>query len=408
MTLAEGRPGDDDAQEGAFLDEDKFIRIEGTLLIFDPAQGLQDIPAGERIVLTVDVMATDSEGASTTQTFDIAVIGENLAPVLLSRPLDAAEDGPAVTLDLSALASDDQAGPLDFTLTSAPAEGSAGIAGAILSFDPGDGFQDLGAGESRVVTLEVTATDAEGATAVQVFEVTVTGAGDAPVLSVVPISATEDGGPVAQDLRALAADADAGDDAGLVFSLAGGVAEGQAAIEEGMLVFDPGDAFQDLAQGESRDVELDVTVTDASGAGATETFTVTVTGANDAPQAVDAVLALEAGATAQGQVAAVDVDGDALTYTLSGAPSAGPWRWTPKPVPTAIPPGRALPGSTVSPSPSPMRRAGWTKARSWLPWARTALKPPPGSRCRCRWTPRVWCGSRPARSPPPRPRPAGR
>jgi len=58
---------------------------------------------------------------------------------------------------------------------------------------------------------------------------------------------------------------------------------GTVRIEDGQLVFDPGEDFDELAEGESAEVLIEYAVTDSAGATGTGVATITVTGSNDAP-----------------------------------------------------------------------------------------------------------------------------
>ncbi|MFB9150844.1 tandem-95 repeat protein, partial [Roseovarius ramblicola] len=112
------------------------------------------------------------------------VTGANDGPALAADTLAAVEDGPSVDVDLAALGADidsDNTGTtLGYAITGDPAEGTASISGTTLSFAPGEDFQNLAQGETRDVTITVTATDAHGDTATNDVTVTVTGANDGP------------------------------------------------------------------------------------------------------------------------------------------------------------------------------------------------------------------------------------
>ena len=238
--------------------------------------------------MVVQVTATDSHGASATNDVTVTVTGTNDAPTLSATSASADEDGTAISVDLAALAddldSDDDANSLSYTITGAPTEGSAAIIGTSLSFDPGSAFQGLAAGETRDVVVQITATDSYGASATNDVTITVTGTNDAPTLTAAADNAEEDGVAISVDLSALAADLDSDDDANsLNYSISGVPAEGLATISGASLSFDPGFDFQDLADGETREVVINVTATDAHGASASSDVTVTVTGTNDAP-----------------------------------------------------------------------------------------------------------------------------
>ncbi|WP_299939049.1 Ig-like domain-containing protein, partial [uncultured Pelagimonas sp.] len=136
--------------------------------------------------VVIQVRATDAHGATAVNDVTVTVTGTNDGPTLAVGSLAAAEDGAAVSVDLSALGadvdSDDDGSTLSYEITGLVAEGTASIVGSDLSFDPGSDFQDLAAGETRDVVIQVRATDAHGATAVNDVTVTVTGVNDGPVV----------------------------------------------------------------------------------------------------------------------------------------------------------------------------------------------------------------------------------
>ena len=255
---------------------------------YDPNGAYESLAVGTSTTETVTVIIDDGQGNLSSKDITITIDGVNDAPTLGAGVMGATEDGAVEVLDLSALGddidSDDNGDSLNYTITGAPLEGSASIIGTDLAFDPGADFQDLAVGETRDVVIEVTATDAHGAQAVNTVTVTVTGTNDAPTLSAAATSATEDGASVDVDLAALGADVDSDDDGStLSYSVSGDPAEGSASVNGTTLTFDPGADFQDLAAGETRDVTVQLTATDAHGALAVNDVTVTVTGTNDAP-----------------------------------------------------------------------------------------------------------------------------
>src|SRR6185295_9293362 len=109
----------------------------------------------------------------------------------------ATEDGGPITGSYAATDSD-ASDTLTFAITQQPTEGTVTNNGdGTFSFDPGSGFQDLAAGETRDVTFTYTATDPNGTSSnVATGTVTVTGVNDVPAASDVTAAATEDGGAV--------------------------------------------------------------------------------------------------------------------------------------------------------------------------------------------------------------------
>lgn len=150
----------------------------------------ESLAAGETVVETVDYTVEDEHGAPDTGAAEITIHGENDAPTLAAGVAAATEDGPTVDVDLAALGddidSDDDGSTLSYVVSAQPGEGSASITGTTLSFDPGSDFQDLALDETRDVTVQVTATDVHGATAVNDVTVTVTGTNDAPIVLAAP------------------------------------------------------------------------------------------------------------------------------------------------------------------------------------------------------------------------------
>ncbi len=89
--------------------------------------------------------------------------------------------------------------------------------------------------------------------------------------------------------------------------------------DDGTISYATDGAFAALKEGETAETTLTYTVSDGNGATDTATVTITVTGENDAPELTlaDAVDVAE-NTTAVATASAFDVDGDAITYSLSG------------------------------------------------------------------------------------------
>ncbi|WP_412553704.1 tandem-95 repeat protein [Shimia sp. MIT1388] len=257
-------------------------------------QAFDWLNAGESLVLTYTITATDSSvpPASDTQEVTVAITGTNDVPTLSEGSGDATEDGSQITVDLAALADDADAenngGNLTYTIVVGPGsgEGAASISGSNLLFTPGGDFQSLNLNETQDVVVTVRATDAEGAFVENDITITVNGTNDAPTLSAGGASLTEDAASSTVDLSALGDDADdENDGANLVYSIVSGPAAGQgtAAVVGTNLVFTPGSDFQYLADGESTTVTVRVEAEDLRGATVEEDVVFTITGANDAP-----------------------------------------------------------------------------------------------------------------------------
>ncbi|MFW8637494.1 beta strand repeat-containing protein [Cribrihabitans pelagius] len=297
---------------------------------------LDFIAEGERVVLNYLAKVTDEAGAFDTALATVSITGTNDGPTFAAGVGMAQEDGPSIDVDLAALGddvdSDDDGSTLSYAVVGAPAEGTASISGTTLIFDPGADFQDLAEGETRDVTVAIEATDSHGATASNDVVITVTGTNDAPTLTAGMGAAEEDGPSINVDLALLGGDVDSDDDGTtLTYAITGMPAEGTASISGTTLTFDPGPDFQDLGDGETRDVTVTIEATDSHGATASNDVVITVTGTNDAPVAVaDFFEASEDGVTVLGNILDNDFDpeGDLIfrgSITSPSPPFDGSW-----------------------------------------------------------------------------------
>ncbi|MEM1363174.1 MAG: Ig-like domain-containing protein, partial [Pseudomonadota bacterium] len=200
------------------------------------------------------------------------------------------------------------------------------VNGTMLTFNPGADFQDLSDGETRDVTVTIEAEDTQGATVQNDVTVTVTGVNDDPTLAAGMMSATEDGVAQQLDLSTLGDDIDSEDDGTtLMYSVDGQPSEGSASVNGTMLTFNPGADFQDLSDGETRDVTVTIEAEDTQGATVQNDVTVTVTGVNDAPDITTTLLSysIPENTSAVAAFAADDPDtNDTLTFLIGGGADA--------------------------------------------------------------------------------------
>lgn len=92
--------------------------------------------------------------------------------------------------------------------------------------------------------------------------------------------------------------------------------------DDGTVSYDAGGAFDYLTEGETAETTLTYTVTDGRGSSDTATVTITVTGVNDAPTLALADATIFENSTPVLVAAAVDADGDTLTYSIGGTDAA--------------------------------------------------------------------------------------
>ncbi|MCD2175782.1 VCBS domain-containing protein [Rhizobium sp. C4] len=265
--------------------EKGLASIANGQLVFNPAKGFDDLAKGESRDVDVTVRVTNSQGETADATVTVTVTGINDAPTISDKALKITESASA-TIDIASLAgdvdSDDNANTLTYAVTGEPKLGSASLKGTTLSFETGSAFESLSKGETRSVEIDLSATDRHGLSGKGTVTITVTGENDAPILSAGRLSAVEDGASVALDLAKLASDIDTDDDGKtLTYSIVKGPLEGTAKLSGTSLIFDPGQGFQSLEDGQTRDVTVVVRATDSHGASADATVTVTVTGQYD-------------------------------------------------------------------------------------------------------------------------------
>ncbi len=99
---------------------------------------------------------------------------------------------------------------------------------------------------------------------------------------------------------------------------------GSVSINNGVITYDAGTAFDYLAEGETATDTFTYTVDDGNGGLDTATVTVTITGENDDPElSVNADVTVEENSTAvDAGISATDVDSDAVTFEISGGADA--------------------------------------------------------------------------------------
>ena len=148
----------------------------------------------------VEVIATDSQGATASDTFRLSVT--NLLPVAVSDTGAVGEDGSSIAGNVitDALTGDTDTAPDSdpLTVTAAEQAGTSITIGApftvsgggvltlaadgAYSFDPGLSYNGLDAGEQHVEVITYTVDDGNGGAATATLTLTITGANDSPVI----------------------------------------------------------------------------------------------------------------------------------------------------------------------------------------------------------------------------------
>jgi VCBS repeat-containing protein len=279
------------------------------------APSLDYLDNGDEITLTYTLTATDASGSTVDQSIVIVITGTEDDPVL-SGTLSG-----SVTEDVTVTAS----GRLEVTDLDADAVFSFvpvnrnGKYGSFILTSSGlwtykldndsAGVQALGDTDHLVETFAVS--DANGNTST--VQITVHGKNDIPIATVKNLAAVEDGDQVKGTV--LVDDKD--QDATRTYTITQ-PSEGSVAIDAvGQYTFDPGPDFQDLSDGETRQVSFDITVTDDTNLSTIKTITVTVVGVNDAPIALNDTAIISPEGEQVGPIAVLLNDSDAEADTLT-------------------------------------------------------------------------------------------
>lgn len=323
-----------------------------TYTLNNGAANVQALADGETVYDTFTYRMEDADGDNDTATLTIKVMGTNDAPVAVDDGVLPA--GVPITGTVP-----------DFELTKADSERTLGTsfgaqnAGRPVtitfdaetggSWDPFGGNQDTFTVEINGVEVLVThdrgtnsysfdvVTKDDGGIEIK-FSGDITGGDESLTISnLIAIRGpgwpdgsltTDENATLTVDVLANDTDIDNGDDPS-TFSLdsvsfASGLPADQGATPADVTVvgnelfFEPGTAFDYLAEGETATVVVDYTMSDDSGASASATATIVVTGSNDAPVAVDDIVLTNV----QGEIDIpdwallqndTDVEGDALT-----------------------------------------------------------------------------------------------
>ena len=265
-------------------------------------------------LLAIKVVATDGSGATAEGLFDLDVTRTNVAPVATLLADQAGTEGTALAFTIpGATFTDADAGDV-LTLSATLSDGSA--LPAWLSFDAAAGtFSGTPTNTSAgVFALAVTATDSFGATAAAGFDLTIANANDAPTAANTTGSVDE-GQVYTLDLATLTADLD-GD--ALTYSLPTVPATGTTSLVGSVLTYTS-------VVGGFGAASIGYQVDDGNGGLANGTVDLTVNNINFAPTAGNSGATVNEGQgfTLDLSTLTNDLDGDALTYSISSGPAVG-------------------------------------------------------------------------------------
>ncbi len=241
--------------------------------------------------------------ANNTVSAAITVTGSNSAPSAADQAVTTAEDTPvAITLT----GADPEGDALTFTVLSAPAFGTLSGTAPNLTYTPNANFHGADSFTFRV-------SDGALESAPATVSITVTSVNDAPVAAAGTLAVIED---LAASGTLAASDVE-GD--ALTFSIVSQGTKGTAVITNaatGAFTYTPNaDAYGSDS--------FTFRVSDGLSESAPAAIAVTVTGVNDAPVATGGTLAVVEDVPAAGSLAASDVDGDALTFSVVSPATKG-------------------------------------------------------------------------------------
>ncbi|MDF3864291.1 VCBS domain-containing protein, partial [Pseudomonas denitrificans (nom. rej.)] len=165
----------------------------------------QHLKAGATQVISVPFTVTDEHGATSSSTLTITVTGTNDAPVADAISANASEDKLS-TGKLTASDVDDGA-KLSFSLNDkAPAGFVLGKDGSWLFNGLDPAYQNLAAGETKVLSIDYTVTDEHGATSTNTLTLTVTGTNDTPIALPSVINPVKEDAQISGTLKAIDVD----------------------------------------------------------------------------------------------------------------------------------------------------------------------------------------------------------
>ena len=282
----------------------------------------QSLGVGQSKVLTVSYTVTDDQGATSTANLVITVTGTNDAPVAQASSFTVAEDAALVSGHVTSTDIDANA-TATYSLNSAAPAGLVFNNNGTYTFDASNAaYQNLGVGQSKVLTVPYTVTDDQGATSTANLVITVTGTNDAPAAQASSFSVAEDAPLVSGHVSSTDIDANAT----ATYTLNSAAPAGLIFNANGTYTFDASNAaYQSLGVGQSKVLTVPYTVTDDQGATSTSNLVITVTGTNDAPIAqASSFTVAEDAPLVSGHVSSTDIDANATaTYSLNSAAPAG-------------------------------------------------------------------------------------
>jgi VCBS repeat-containing protein len=335
---------DSDVDQGTVLSVAGAVSLQGNygslVLNADGSYGyaldnvsaaVQGLMAGQAVADVFAYQATDGL-AATPGRLTVTITGSNDAPV-------AQDDGSAIdednllTIQAGALLANDTDADIEDTAMMAGVDGvsilgaSVSLVNGAVVYDQGGRFNSLMAGMTVTDSFGYTMTDGVGAVSSATVSITVSGVNDGPTANSDAAATDEDTALttlMVANLMANDTDVDAGD----VLSFAGfdsvSVLGNAVSVNTaGDLVFDIGNRYQYLAQGETLTDTFSYSIADTAGAISSTRVEMTIAGRNDAPVAAADIAWVQEDLvpTATGNV--LNNDGDVDQGTVLSVADAG-------------------------------------------------------------------------------------
>jgi VCBS repeat-containing protein len=239
------------------------------------------LAAGATQVVTANYSVSDGRGGTANSTLTITVTGTNDAPTVTADTAAVNEDA-TITGNLRTNDTDPDTGAtLTYTVLGTPPAGLTVNADGTYTFNAGNAaYQDLAAGATRVVTANIAVSDGTAPATNTTLTITVTGTNDAPV-AVADVNTGAEDTTIAGSVATNDTDIDT-PAANLVYSVVGTAPAGFTLNANGTYTLDTTNAaYQDLNDGQTRNVVVNYQVSDGQNGTATSTLTITVTGRTD-------------------------------------------------------------------------------------------------------------------------------
>ena len=254
-----------------------------------------------------EVTITDAGGLKTTQVVNVNIAGVNDAPSTAENTANSTSEDASISGQVSATDIDGDA--LSYAVSEVPAHG-------VLTFHSSDGsyIYTPSANYNGSDSFKVAISDPSGATVFQTVTIGVAAVNDAPQTAANSSVATDEDTAVTGQVVASDIDGDT-----LGYAVATNPTHGTLSLDAstGAYVYTPGANFNGSDS-------FKVAIADPSGVSVIQTVTVGIAPVNDAPQAA-AVTTVATGedTTLAGQVVASDIEGEALTYSVTTDPASG-------------------------------------------------------------------------------------